>query len=125
MTIVYSELNDRLRRAARNGTRLHLDPAHVAALLAPKIYGVLAAAEAEELNGLCGQDNHAATLAAPAQLSAISSGRSGSGIARTAMTGTSAGMTTEPQMDAVGRAESRRASAAVGRITHRKRHKTL
>ena len=45
----FQEIAARLRRAARNGTRLHLDPEHARVLMQPRFYTVLAAAEGEEI----------------------------------------------------------------------------
>lgn len=48
-TGIYEEIRDRLRRAARNGERLHLDPRHVRALIASPIFLILAELEQAEL----------------------------------------------------------------------------
>lgn len=59
-----SELAGRIRKAARNGSRLHLDPCHVRVLMDPRLYPIIAIMEAEELNALCQQDNPVFDLAA-------------------------------------------------------------
>jgi len=79
---VHAEINERLRRAARNGTRLHLDLEHVRALMDPRIYSVLAEIEAEEVRKQWQTDESQ-------QQSVSSLVPSGSGIARTATIGTS------------------------------------
>jgi hypothetical protein len=47
------ELAKRLRRAARNGSRLHLEPCQVAILMGENIYGAICALEAEEFRRAC------------------------------------------------------------------------
>jgi hypothetical protein len=121
---VIHELADKLRKAARNGSRLHLEQPHVRALLSPRIYEVIASLEAEELNALCLQDNEPAERKTPPKLRVISSETSGSGIGGTAMTGAFAGTTPGETASEVGHAASRSASAAVMRITRQKQPKT-
>lgn len=55
--MTYAEIANRIRRAARNGGRLHLDPAHVLALLASPIYPLIAELESKELASLCPHSN--------------------------------------------------------------------
>ncbi len=45
----FAEILNRMRRAARNGERLHLDAAHVVAIMTSPIYAEMARLEAEEL----------------------------------------------------------------------------
>jgi hypothetical protein len=94
---VFGEMLSRLRRAAKNGTRLHLDPEHVAALLDDDIYAVLSAREAKEFRSQCRPVQPAERESAPSaelpQLTHASSlGHSGSGIVPIGTTGTSAGL---------------------------------
>lgn len=94
---VFGEMLSRLRRAAKNGTRLHLDPEHVAALLDDDIYAVLSAREAKEFRLQCRPAPlpvpESEPSAAPPQLTADSNlGLSGSGIGPIGTTGTSAGL---------------------------------
>ncbi len=53
----FAEIANRIRRAARNGERLHLDPAHVLALLASPIYPLIAELESKELAASCQGNN--------------------------------------------------------------------
>lgn len=122
--MVYGELMRRLRRAARSGGRLHLEPAHVRALLDPRAYGTLSALEAEELNSLCGQDNQPLVKAERVH-TAINSVPIGSGIDPIATIGRSAGIQQEMTDEAVGLAASRLASAAVMKVSPRRRRATL
>lgn len=121
---VIHDLADKLRKAARNGSRLHLDQPHVRALLSPRIYEVITSLEAEELNALCLQDNEPAARRTPPKLHVISSETSGSGIGGTAMTGVFAGTTQGETASEVGHAASRSASAAVMQITRQRQPKT-
>lgn len=45
----FGEILSRMRRSARNGERLHLDAAHVVAIMTSPIYAELAKMEAEEI----------------------------------------------------------------------------
>jgi hypothetical protein len=117
---VFGEMLSRLRRAAKNGTRLHLDSEHVAALLDDDIYAVLSAREAKEFRSQCRPvlptERESAPSAAPPQLMAGSnSGLSGSGTGPIGMTGTSAGL-----MD-VQPAAHRRVSEVSAQLRLRKR----
>lgn len=117
-----SDLADRLRRAARNGTRLHLDVQHVRVLMSDPIYSAIATAERKELNALCRQDNEPPTRA---DGPATSSAPFGSGIAPTVMTGTSAGMKVgTPAAEAVAHAASRLASEAAAQISRQRKRAT-
>jgi hypothetical protein len=49
MTQPFAEILHRMRRSARNGERLHLDAAHVVAIMTSPIYAEMARLEAEEL----------------------------------------------------------------------------
>jgi hypothetical protein len=117
---IFGEMLSRLRRAARNGTRLHLDPEHVAALLDDDIYAVLSAREAKEFRSQCRPvplpAPESEPSAAPPQLMLGSnSGLSGFGIVPTGTTGTSAGL-----MD-VQPAAHRRVSEVAADLRRRKR----
>ncbi|MBC9033017.1 hypothetical protein IAG41_11480 [Sphingomonas sp. JC676] len=115
---IHADLAERLRKAARNGTRLHLEPAHVKALLSPGIYGVISTLEAEELNALCDQDNQLDETSKLRARPDISSGRTGSGIVPTATTGRSVGSMVEQ------RAAEALASEEALRICRRKKRST-
>ena len=109
---VFGEMLSRIRRAARNGTRLHLDPEHVNALCDDDIYALLSAREARELKASC-QKDEGATIGS-------SLARSGYGIVPSATIGTSAGLTV------VSHAADRQASEAARAIIHQsKRSKPL
>ena len=116
----FSDLAGKLRRAAKNGTRLHLDEVHVKALLSPRIYGIISNLEAEELNALCDQDNMPVSRSAPPQLRVISSESTGCGTGRTGTTGPSAGTRMEAMGADVALAASRLASEAVKKVSRRK-----
>jgi hypothetical protein len=92
---VFVEINSRLRRAVRNGTRLHLDPEHARALMQPRFYALLAEAEAQEITSLCASANDSGPPAPqPRPSPPANDSRSdniGSGIGPTETTGTSAG----------------------------------
>ena len=126
---VFGEMLSRLRRAAKNGTRLHLDPEHVAALLDDDIYAVLSAREAKEFRSQCrpvqpAEPESGPSAALPQLTYASSLDHSGSGIVPIETIGPSAGMPAQ-QMDAsVGLAASRSALAAVTQVTRRKQRKT-
>lgn len=45
----FAEITKRVRRSATSGERLHLEPAHARALMNPRVYALLSALEAEEL----------------------------------------------------------------------------
>ena len=122
--MIHNDLGDKLRRAARNGTRLHLDAAHVQILMSARVYSALAILEAEELNALCNQDNQKLETPRRPARSAMSSAPSGCGIERIETTGPSVGMKTAREEMDVGLAANRLASAAVMQISHLKRHKT-
>ncbi|KKW92281.1 hypothetical protein YP76_10140 [Sphingobium chungbukense] len=115
----FTEITDLLERAARNGTRAHLNHDLVRALIASEAYSLLLADRKKEIISTW-QDNEEA-LPRPG---VRNSGSSGSGIAATEMTGASAGTMTADQTASVGLAASRQASAAVAQITHRKKRKT-
>jgi hypothetical protein len=95
------ELAKRLRRAARNQSRLHLDPCHVAILMSADIYGALCAREAEEFRRACADtainDNNVGII--------------GSGRIQSPEHGASAGSGAQ-QMDAASRGARQRLSAA-------------
>ena len=115
----YTAITDALERAARNGTRAHLDADLVRALIASEAYSLLLADRKKEIISSW-QDNEKA-LPQPVERS---SGHSGSGIAPIGTTGASAGMMTEDQQEAVGLAASRQASEAVAQIARPKRRRT-
>jgi hypothetical protein len=122
---IFGDMLGRIRRAAKNGTRLHLEPEHVAALLDADIYAVLSAREAQEIRTQCRPErldppeeaSDAPAASPPAFPPALSLALSGSGIAATATTGTSVGST------AVSRAAHRRVSEVAATI-RRKRPKS-
>ncbi|MHA6719684.1 hypothetical protein ACX40Y_09540 [Sphingomonas sp. RS6] len=122
LSLPCSDLADRLRRAARNGTRLHLDVQHIRVLMSEPIYSAISMAELKELNAQCQQDDAPPTAAATP---VINSAPSGCGIAQTATIGTSAGIKAEMQQAAdVGHAASRLASEAALQISRRKKRAT-
>lgn len=106
------ELAKRLRRAARNGARLHLEQCQVAILMGDNIYGVICALEAKEIRRTCAtaviNDND------------ISSGTSGCG-SGIAAPGASAGSNVIP-MDAASRGASLLLREEAGLMRRRKRH---
>ena len=117
---VFGEMLSRLRRAAKNGTRLHLDPEHVAALLDDDIYAVLSAREAKEFRSQCRPvplpaPESEPSAATPQLMAASNLGLSGSGIGPIGTTGTSAGL-----MD-VQPAAHRRVSEVSAQLRLRKR----
>lgn len=104
----FTEILSRLRRSIRNKERLHLDQAHVLALVTSPIYSELARLEAEELAREC-----------QSKFESVNSGSHGE---PTGANGRSAGMT-EPQEPAV---ESRLVSAiTMQAIRQSKRSKPL
>ena len=113
--------NTKLRRAAANGTRLHLDPAHVQILMSARIYPALAILEAEELNALCHQDNQPLGQPRRRAKSAMSLAPSGCGNDLIETTGQSAGTKTDQTEMDVGLAASRLASAAASMVSRHKR----
>ena len=116
------DLADRLRRAARNGTRLRLDMQHIRVLMSDPIYSAITTAERKEFNALCQQDNEPPVTAVKP---ATSSAHFGSGIAPTATIGTSAGIKAETRSDeGVGHAASRLASEAALQISRQSKRAT-
>lgn len=114
MTLTFAPIRDKIERAARNGERLHLDPAQVRALVKSPIYAKLCEMTAEEFASQW-HDDPAPAAQETTTPPASSSAHSGSGIAPIATTGTSAGMSTGPMAAAVERAERAQAWEAVGR----------
>ncbi|AOW22204.1 hypothetical protein AVM11_08960 [Sphingomonas melonis TY] len=119
---VFVDMLGRIRRAARNGTRLHLDPEHVAALLDADIYAVLSAREAEEIRTQCRPErppqpelDDAPPASPPMLPPALNLAPSGSGIGAIGTTGASAGSM------AVSRAAHRRVSEVAKEIRRKKR----
>ena len=106
------ELAKRLRRAARNGGRLHLEPCQVAILMGDNIYGVICALEAKEIRSAC-----AATVINDNDISSVTSG-CGSEIAAP---GTSAGSNVIP-LDAASRGASLRLREEAALMRRRKKH---
>ena len=98
----FSEIANRLRRAIRNGERLHLDQEHVIALMTSPIYPALAQLESEEL---ADQWQH------------NGSDNSGSHGAPTEASGRSAGMIAPLEPDA----ESQLASATIAMVRRQAR----
>ncbi|PZR77110.1 MAG: hypothetical protein DI537_43645 [Stutzerimonas stutzeri] len=118
--LVFTEIMAKLDRAAINGTKLHLDTEHVRALARSEAYAVLAGLKAKEIAARWDDPNQSPQMT-PA---ASNSGRSGSGTAPIATIGASAGTMTEQEREAVGRAASQRALAAVQAAAPRRKHKT-
>ena len=114
----FTEISEQLERAARNGTKVHLTNDLVRALIESDAYSIITAERTKELVATWQDQHEKAATPTPA---ASSSARSGSGIAPIAMTGASAGMMTEQDQEAVGRAASRRALEAVQQTVGRRR----
>lgn len=108
-----TELAKRLRRAARNQSRLHLEPCHVAILMGADIYGVICAQEAEEIRKAC----------AAAVTNDNSVGIIGSGNAPTMASGASAGLDAI-HLDAASRGARLRLTEAMSELQLRKRQST-
>lgn len=104
------ELAKRLRRAARNHGRLHLEPCHVAILMSADIYGVICAREAEEFRRAC----------ADAAVNDNSVGIIGFGSAQTTEPGASAGSDTAT-MELVSRGARLRLFEAMSEAQLRKK----
>lgn len=124
MKTAYHILASKLRKAARNGTRVTFDPAQVQLLMSPQIYKAIARLELEELTAPCRQDNQPLGPQERAALPAMSSAPTGFGIAQIETTGPSAGTKTEQAEMDVGLAAGRLASAAVMKVSRLKRNKT-
>ncbi len=107
------ELAKRLRRAARTGSRLHLEPCQVAILMGDNIYGAICALEAEEFRRAC----------ADAAINDNSVGIIGSGSDRTTGNGASAG-SDAINLDAVSRGARLRLSEAMSELQLRKKQST-
>ena len=105
-----TELAKRLRRAARNGSRLHLDPCHVAILMSADIYGAICALEAEEIRQAC----------ADAAINDNSVGIIGSGSVPTTAPGAFVG-SDAATMDLVSRGARSRLSEAMSELQLRKK----
>lgn len=121
--MVFTDLTDRMERAARNGTKAHIDAESVRALIASPAWAHILDLKTKELVAqwhatLPGQQPGTTTPAAS------SSGRSGSITGPSASSGSSAGMTREEPGEAVEHAERRRALAAVAQIGRPRRQKT-
>lgn len=82
-------LMKRLRRAASNGSKLHLDADHVQLLLSDDVYRLLSNLEATEMRKAC----------ATASVNDNSWGIIGSGSDRTTVAGASAGLSSGPMED--------------------------
>lgn len=115
----FTAITDALERAARNGTRAHLNHDLVRALIASEAYSLLLDDRKKEL--ISAWQEHDGNPPRPVE---PSSGRSGSGIGPTATTGEYAGTMTAEVREAVGHAASQRALEAVNRIGRHKRRKT-
>lgn len=115
----FTELTSILERAARNDTRAHLSPDLVRALIGSEAYSLLAHYRIRELTAKW-QENEAQ----PAPQPGPNLGHSGYGIERSGMNGASAGMMTAAEQEAVERAESQRALAAVASTKSPRRLKT-
>jgi hypothetical protein len=90
MITAHHLMADKLRKAARNGTRLTLDVAQVQLLMSPRIYQAIALLEMEELTAPCRQENEPKEPRSATNLEPT-----GSGIARTAALGQSVGWKVE------------------------------
>jgi hypothetical protein len=84
--MTFVDLTDSLERAARNGTKAHIPPDLVRALIQSPAYAILQAERTKELIGTWG-DHH------PPQEDVSSSAPTGSHIVPSAESGLSAGMT--------------------------------
>ncbi len=119
----YSGLAHKIRRAVRNGSRLHLDAQQARALMSPPIYPLIALLESDELNSLCEQDNQPARVAAEIPQTVTRLGRSGSGIAPIGTIGPSAGIPMGAVAPDVGLAASRLASEAVKMVSRQRQRR--
>ena len=115
----FADLVNSLERAARNGTRAHLDAHIVRALIGSDAYPIILQHKTKEMTDLWQDRNEPPRRPAEPNLD-----RSGSGIAPIGMNGASAGMMTAVEQEAVERAESRRALEVVEQTKRRKRRKT-
>lgn len=111
-----AELVSRLEKSARNGSKAHIPPELTRRLMGTRAYRMLLNERTEELTASWAEE--------PQPTAAPSSGRSGSGIAKSATNGASAGMTKEVPAEVVGPAERRRAFAAVDQISRLAPRKT-
>ena len=121
-----SAVIDLIERSARTGEKAHLPAELSRALIQHPAYARLLETRTKELIDSWAPPEKAAAPRKPATTTpdASNSGHSGSGIAANGTNGASAGGMTPPMMDAVGRAESRRALGAVIEMRHHKRRKT-
>jgi hypothetical protein len=106
------DLAQKLRSAARTGRKLHLEPRHVQVLLSEDVYRVISAMEAQEIRTAC----ELATV----NDNDISLETIGSGNARRAVPGASAGSKVVP-MDAVSRGASLHLREEAAQLRHRKK----
>jgi len=113
----FTDITDALERAARNGTRAHLDPELVRALISSDAYPSLLKGRQRELTKLWQERN-------PVPVPEPSSAPSGSGTDRTATTGKSVGTMTEAEQVAVAHAASLRALEAVRQTSRLRRRRT-
>lgn len=107
-----SELVIRLEKSARNGSKAHIPPELSRRLIETQAYRVLLDERTEEMSAQWREETQ--------QRSAPRSARSGSGIAKSATNGASAGMTKAEPGEVVGPAERRRALQAVDQIARLK-----
>ena len=107
------ELMKRVRRAARNGSKLHLEPEHVRILLCEELYRVMSAIESKEMRAAC----EAATL----NDNEIKSETSGCGNDPTAAAGVYAGSNIVP-MEVMSRGARQQLSEAMSDLQRRKKH---
>lgn len=115
MKTVHHIMASKLRKAARNGTRVTFDPAQVQLLMSPHIYKAIARLELEELTAPCRPESKPAQTFPPTGSSSVPSG---SGIAQTGTHGRSVGLTVEQHAADV------LASQAAQKILRQKAQKT-
>lgn len=120
--LVFAEILERIERAALAGKRLTLDADHARAIVGSRrVYSAMCDEKSEEMAELWGSG-----VQGPRRQpeDGSNSDRSGSGTGQTEMTGKSAGTMTGQDRELVERAASRRASAVVELISHRRRPRT-
>lgn len=104
-----------IEKSARNGTRAHIPPEISRALIESPAYAAIVNERTKEL---------VASWEGRLQQPPVSSSdHSGSGIAPSATNGASVGTMTAENQESVGRAASRRASAAIAMVAPRKRRR--
>ena len=114
MTAPFTDITDQLERAARNGTRAHLAPDLVRALIESGAYPILLAERTKELT----RQWHDRKPQAPPPPIESSSGPIGSNIGPRETTGPSAG-TMQPHVHAAAERLASEAAQAMGRRKRR------